>query len=322
MGLLVDGVWRDQWYDTSRSRGKFVRSESQFRHWVTADGTAGPSGVAGFKAEPNRYHLYVSFACPWAHRTLILRKLKGLEEMISVDVVHPLMLEHGWSFDASYPGATGDRLYQSEYLHQLYTRTSPNITTRVTVPLLWDKKLETIVSNESSEIIRMLNSAFDELGARELDLYPAPLRSAIDELNQRVYHSINNGVYKSGFATTQEAYHAAATTLYSELDRLELDLEGRDYLVGDQLTEADIRLAVTLFRFDLVYVQHFKLDLRRLVEYPNLWRHTRRIYQFEDISETVRFDHIREHYFRSHPTINPHQIIPLGPEINWWAPLD
>ena len=322
MGLLVDGVWRDQWYDTSRSQGKFVRSESQFRHWVTADGAAGPSGGGGFKAEPNRYHLYVSHACPWAHRTLILRKLKGLEEMISVDVVHPLMLEHGWSFDTSYPGTTGDRLYQSDYLHQIYTRTSPNITTRVTVPLLWDKHLETIVSNESSEIIRMLNSAFDNLGARTFDLYPTPLHSAIDDLNQRVYHSINNGVYKSGFATTQEAYHAAAKTLFNELDRLEVHLEGRNYLVGDRLTEADIRLAVTLFRFDLVYVQHFKLDRQRLIEYPNLWRHTRRIYQLEGISETVHFDHIREHYFRSHPTINPHQIIPLGPEINWWAPLD
>lgn len=321
MGILVDGVWQDHWYDTSKSQGKFVRSTSQFRHWVTQDGRPGPSGSEGFKAEPHRYHLYVSHACPWAHRTLIFRKLKGLEEMISVDVVHPLMLEHGWSFDTSYQGATGDRLYQSDYLHQIYTRAMPEVTTRVTVPVLWDKHCETIVSNESSEIIRMLNSAFDHVGARELDLYPAQLRSEIDAFNDRIYHAINNGVYKSGFATTQEAYHDASNTLFDELDRLEAHLEDRDYLVGDHLTEADIRLAVTLFRFDMVYVQHFKLDRRRLVDYPNLWRHTRRIYQSEGVADTLHLDHIREHYFRSHPTINPHGIIPLGPELDWWAPL-
>ena len=321
MGLLIEGVWRDEWYDTRKSKGKFVRSISQFRNWITADGRPGPSGDQGFKAERDRYHLYISYACPWAHRTLILRKLKGLEDMISVDVVHPLMLEHGWTFDTSYRGATGDRLYQSEYLHQIYTRTVPDITTRVTVPILWDKHRETIVSNESSEIIRMFNSAFDALGAKDLDLYPTTLQSEIDEINQRVYHAINNGVYKSGFATTQEAYHQAANTLFSELDRLEDHLEGKSYLVGDQFTEADLRLAVTLFRFDPVYVQHFKLDRKRLIEYPNLWRHTRRIYQIDGVPGTVYFDHIREHYFRSHPTINPHGIIPLGPDIDWWSPI-
>jgi putative glutathione S-transferase len=322
MGLLVDGVWQDKWYDTTKSKGKFVRSQSQFRHWITTDGDSGPSGSSGFKAEPNRYHLYVSYACPWAHRALILRHLKGLEEMISVDVVHPLMLDHGWSFDTSYRGATGDRLYHSDYLHQIYTRVAPEITTRVTVPLLWDTQREMIVSNESSEIIRMFNSAFDDIGARELDLYPVALRPMIDDVNERVYHAINNGVYRSGFATTQEAYHEAASRLFGELDDLEEHLKDRDYLVGDQLTEADIRLAVTLFRFDLVYVQHFKLDRNRLIDYPNLWRHTRRIYQLDGIAETARFDHIREHYFRSHPTINPHRVIPMGPDIDWWAPLD
>ena len=321
MGMLIDGTWRDQWYDTSATRGKFVRSESLFRNWITASGEAGPSGEGGFRAEAHRYHLYVSQACPWAHRALILRKLKGLEELISVDVVHPLMLDRGWSFSDDYPGATGDRLYQSQHLYEIYTRVSPEITTRVTVPVLWDKARQTIVSNESSEIIRMLNSAFDEVGARELDLYPHALRPEIDALNERVYHAINNGVYKSGFATTQEAYHAAANALFDELDQLEGHLEGRDYLVGDQLTEADVRLAVTLFRFDLVYVQHFKLDRNRLVDYPNLWRHTRRIYQLEGVAETTNFDHIREHYFRSHPTVNPHGIIPLGPQLDWWAPL-
>ena len=321
MGMLIDGIWRDQWYDTSATRGKFVRSESLFRNWITASGEAGPSGEGEFRAEAHRYHLYVSQACPWAHRALILRKLKGLEELISVDVVHPLMLDRGWSFNDDYPGATGDRLYQSHHLYEIYTRVSPEITTRVTVPVLWDKARQTIVSNESSEIIRMLNSAFDEVGARELDLYPHALRPEIDALNERVYHAINNGVYKSGFATTQEAYHVAANALFDELDQLEGHLEGRDYLVGDQLTEADVRLAVTLFRFDLVYVQHFKLDRQRLVDYPNLWRHTRRIYQLEGVAETTNFDHIREHYFRSHPTVNPHGIIPLGPQLDWWAPL-
>ena len=321
MGLLVDGSWVDRWYDTKRTGGSFERSAALFRNWVTPDGSPGPSGRGGFKAESGRYHLYVSYACPWANRTLAVRALKGLEEHISVDVVHPLMREEGWTFDPSFPGATGDRLYGSRFARELYTRVDPKITTRVTVPILWDKREETIVSNESSEIIRMLNSSFQGLGASELDLYPAELRAEIDAVNERVYHAVNNGVYRAGFATSQEAYNEAVLELFRALDELELRLEGRSYLVGEQLTEADIRLAMTLFRFDLVYVQHFKTDRQRIIDYPNLWRFTKRIYQREGVAQTVYFDHIREHYFRSHPSINPHAIIPIGPELDWWAPL-
>jgi len=321
MGLLVNGTWVDQWYDTAQSGGSFERSVAQFRSWVTPGGAPGPSGEGGFKAEAHRYHLYVSYACPWANRTLALRALKGLEELISVDVVHPLMRGDGWTFDLSFEGTTGDRLYGSRFAHELYTRVDPQITTRVTVPILWDKERETIVSNESSEIIRMLNSAFNGLGASPIDLYPAAHRAEIDAVNERVYHAVNNGVYRAGFATTQAAYQEAALELFKALDELELRLEGARYLVADTLTEADIRLAMTLLRFDLVYVQHFKTDLKRIVDYPNLWRFTRRIYQTPGIAETVHFDHIRAHYFLSHPTINPHGIIPIGPSLDWWAPL-
>lgn len=322
MGLLIDGQWVDSWYDTKRTGGSFERSVAQFRSWITPDGSPGPSGDGGFKAESGRYHLYVSYACPWANRTLVVLALKGLEEHITVDVVHPLMREEGWTFSPDFPGATGDRLYGSQVAHELYTRVDPRITTRVTVPILWDKRRETIVSNESSEIIRMLNGSFQCLGARELDLYPIELRAEIDALNEQVYEAVNNGVYRAGFATSQAAYHEAVTLLFEALDELELRLNGCQYLINDQLTEADIRLAMTLFRFDLVYVQHFKTDKKRLVDYPNLWRFTRRIYQLEGVAKTVHFDHIREHYFRSHPTINPHGIIPIGPELNWWAPLE
>jgi len=321
MGLLVKGRWVDQWYDTAQTGGSFERSVAQFRSWVTPDGSPGPTGRGGFKAEPGRYHLYVSYACPWANRTLAVRALKGLEEHISVDVVHPLMREHGWTFDTDFEGATGDRLYGARFAHELYTRVDPDVTTRVTVPILWDKHHETIVSNESSEIIRMLNSSFQSLGANPLDLYPEALREELDALNARVYEAVNNGVYRAGFATSQEAYDEAVGALFDALDELEERLEGRRYLVGDTLTEADIRLAMTLFRFDLVYVQHFKTDKKRIVDYPNLWRFTRRIYQLEGVAQTVHFDHIRAHYFRSHPTINPHGIIPVGPTIDWWSPL-
>jgi putative glutathione S-transferase len=321
MGLLINGTWVDQWYETAQSGGSFERSVAQFRSWVTPDGAPGPSGEGGFKAEPYRYHLYVSYACPWANRTLALRALKGLEELISVDVVHPLMRGDGWTFDLGFEGTTGDRLYGSRFAHELYTRVDPQITTRVTVPILWDKEREMIVSNESSEIIRMLNSAFDGLGASPVDLYPAALRAEIDAVNERVYHAVNNGVYRAGFATTQAAYQEAALELFKALDELELRLEGARYLVADTLTEADLRLAMTLFRFDLVYVQHFKTDLKRIVDYPNLWRFTRRVYQTPGVAETVHFDHIRAHYFLSHPTINPHGIIPIGPSLDWWAPL-
>ena len=321
MGLLVKGKWTDQWYDTSKSKGKFIRSVSQFRHWVTETGEPGPSGTGGFKAESGRYHLYVSHACPWANRTLITRSLKKLDEHISVDVVHPIMLDQGWTFERYGDESNGDHIYQSDYLHEIYTRVDPNITTRVTVPILWDKHRETIVSNESSEILRMFNHAFDHITGSTLDLYPRLLRKEIDHINERIYHKVNNGVYRVGFATTQEAYNEAVIDLFDTLEWLESHLNGRQYLVGDVLTEADIRLAVTLFRFDLVYVQHFKTDRFRLVDLPNLWTFTRRIYQTEDIAASVYFDHIREHYFRSHPTINPHAIMPIGPQIDWWEKL-
>ena len=322
MGLLIDGRWSDQWYSTTESKGKFVRSVAQFRNWITETGERGPSGFGGFKAEAHRYHLYVSYACPWANRTLIVRALKGLEKMISISVVHPIMLENGWTFEQDDAGATGDQLLGNRYLHELYTQVDPKITTRVTVPVLWDKKTQTIVSNESSEIVRMFNHAFDQVTGSQLDLYPLPLRSEIDELNERIYHTVNNGVYLAGFATSQEAYTEAVSQLFETLDWLEHHLEGRRFLVGNSITESDIRLAVTLFRFDLVYVQHFKTDRNRLVDFPNLWRYARRIYQYESISETVNFKHIRDHYFLSHPTINPHGIIPIGPQLDWDSPVD
>lgn len=321
MGLLVDGIWVDRWYDTQSTDGHFERSHAQFRNWITPDGSPGPSGEGGFPAESGRYHLYVSYACPWANRTLVVRALKGLEEHISVDVVHPLMREHGWTFNLDFPNTTGDRLYQSQYVHELYTRVDPRITTRVTVPILWDKHRQTIVSNESSEIIRMFNSSFQHLNAHTVDLYPKVLQNQINVLNESIYQRINNGVYRAGFATTQVAYDQAVQDLFEALEELEIHLQGQTYLFGETLTEADIRLAMTLFRFDLVYVQHFKTDRKRLIDYPNLWRFTRRIYQLEGVAQTVHFDHIRTHYFRSHPSINPHAIIPIGPSLDWWAPL-
>ena len=320
MGLLIDGKWHDQWYDTKSSDGKFIRTEAQYRHWITRDGSAGPSGDAGFKAEPGRYHLYVSLACPWAHRTLIVRALKGLQEQISFDVVHPLMLEQGWTFDSDFPAATGDRVNQHQFMHQIYTQCEPSYTGRVTVPVLWDKQNQTIVSNESSEIIRMLNTAFNEIGATDLDLYPEALRSEIDQWNEFIYEPVNNGVYKSGFATTQAAYDEAVVNLFEHLDRLEERLTTRRYLVGDQLTEADIRLFTTLIRFDPVYVQHFKCDRKRIAEYPALSNYLRDIYQQPGVAETCDLDHIRHHYYRSHPTINPHGIISYGPEFDLMAP--
>ena len=320
MGLLVDGVWHDQWYDTKTSGGKFIRTTAQYRNWITADGSAGPSGVGGFKAEPGRYHLYVSLACPWAHRTLIVRALKGLESMISVDSVHPLMLEHGWTFETDFPAATGDSLFGSDYMHQIYTRNEANYSGRVTVPVLWDKQQNCIVSNESSEIIRMLNSAFNDQGAKDIDLCPETLRSQIDAVNELIYEPINNGVYKAGFATTQEAYNEAVTTLFDQLDLIEKRLSEQRYLVGKQLTEADIRLFTTLIRFDPVYVQHFKCDKKRIADYPDLSNFMRDIYQTPGVAATCNLDHIRHHYHRSHPTINPYGIISIGPEFNLEAP--
>lgn len=320
MGLLIDGIWHDQWYDTEKSRGKFERSIAQFRNWITADGVAGPSGTEGFLAEPGRYHLYLSFACPWAHRTLIMRKLKGLEDLISVSVVHPLMLEHGWTFERGFDGASGDHLFGYQYLHQIYTRADPNYTGRVTVPVLWDKQGDTLVSNESSEIIRMFNSAFDQLGATPGDYYPAGLQTEIDEINEWIYEPLNNGVYKAGFATSQAAYDEAVEGVFQRLDDLERLLSKQRYLLGNQLTEADIRLFPTLLRFDPVYVQHFKCDRKRIADYPALAGYLRDIYQIPGIRDTVNLTHNRHHYYRSHPTINPHGIISIGPQFDLDAP--
>jgi len=294
MGMLIEGVWHDQWYDTKTNGGRFVRTESQFRNWITPDGGPGPSGAGVFKAEAGRYHLYVSLACPWAHRTLIFRALKGLEGAIDVSVVHWHMAENGWTFETG-PGATGDPLFGSDFLYQIYVRALADYAGRVTVPVLWDKKTETIVNNESSEIIRMFNGAFDGLGASGPDFYPEALRSEIDSVNAKVYAHINNGVYKSGFATTQEAYEEAVTDLFQTLDELEVLLGRRRYLAGDQITEADWRLFTTLVRFDPVYVGHFKCNLRRLADYPNLWAYARELYQHPGISDTVDFYHIKQH---------------------------
>lgn len=316
MGLLVEGTWHDEWYDTKSTGGRFVRKDSQFRNWVTADGSAGPSGEAGFKAEAGRYHLYVSLACPWASRTLIMRKIKGLEEMISLSVVNPYMAEKGWTF-APDEGVIPDPMINADYLYQIYTQADPTYSGRVTVPILFDKQTEKIVNNESSEIMRMLNHAFDEIGAIPGDYYPEALRVEIDEVNEIVYHKINNGVYKSGFATKQSVYEEEVQSLFKALDEMEERLSTRRYLVGDVLTEADWRLFVTLVRFDSVYVGHFKCNLRDLREYPNLWRYTRELYHYPGIKETVDFYHIKHHYYRSHPTINPNGIVPLGPILDW-----
>lgn len=316
MGLLVDGQWQDKWYDTKSTGGRFKRSESQFRNWVTADGAAGPSGEGGFKAEAGRYHLYVSFACPWAHRTLVMRAWKALQGHIGVSVVHPRMLENGWELSDDFDGATGDSLYGLDKLYQLYLKADPRYSGRVTVPVLWDKERETIVSNESADIIRMLNTAFDGLGARPGDYYPADLRDAIEAVNDMVYNRVNNGVYKAGFATSQEAYDEAVTALFETLENLERRLGESRYLVGNTLTEADLRLWTTLVRFDPVYVTHFKCDRKRIADYPNLGGLLRELYQMPGVADTVHMDHIRHHYFRSHPTVNPHGIISIGPELD------
>jgi glutathionyl-hydroquinone reductase len=320
MGLLVEGQWHDAWYDTKSTRGRFVRKDAAFRNWITADGSAGPSGIGGFKAEAGRYHLYVSLACPWAHRTLIMRSLKGLEDMISVSVVHWLMLENGWTF-ADGPGVVPDTVYHARFMHQIYSEADPYYTGRVTVPVLWDKHARTIVNNESSEIIRMLNSAFDAIGAKSGDYYPEALRGDIDAVNARIYDTLNNGVYKAGFATTQEAYEDAIIPLFDTLDWLEQRLVDRRFLLGDSLTEADIRLFTTLIRFDAVYAGHFKCDMRRIADYPHLSAYTRDIYQWwPGIATTVNFEHIRRHYYESHRSINPTGIVPVGPRLDFTAP--
>ena len=318
MGLLIDGVWHDRWYDTAKSGGKFVRSDSQFRNWITPDDAPGPSGSGGFAAEAGRYHLYVSLACPWAHRSLIFRKLKQLEEVISLSVVHWYMGAEGWVFGEG-PGCIPDNVNGATRLHELYSKADPGYSGRVTVPVLWDKQRETIVSNESAEIIRMLNSAFDNFGDRSLDFYPEDLRPEIDAINATIYETVNNGVYRAGFATSQEAYDEACRALFETLEALEQRLSQQRYLVGDRLTEADWRLFTTLVRFDPVYVGHFKCNLKRLVDLPNLWGYCRELYQMPGVAETVDFFHIKHHYYGSHASVNPTLIVPLGPEVDFAA---
>ncbi|TYB84512.1 glutathione S-transferase family protein [Oceaniovalibus sp. ACAM 378] len=320
MGQLVDGVWTNDWYDTKSTGGKFERQDASFRNWITADGSAGPSGDKGFRAEPGRYHLYVSYACPWANRALFFLALKGLTEMIDVSVVHPDMLDQGWTFDTDFPGATGDRQFGLPFARDIYLKAKPGMTGRVTVPILWDKQRATIVSNESSEIIRMFNSAFDDITGNTDDYWPEDLRGTIESLNVRIYDTVNNGVYKAGFATAQKPYDSAVHALFDTLDWLEQRLGENRYLTGDRITEADWRLFSTLVRFDLVYHLHFKCNRNRIVDFPNLWAYTRELYQWPGIAETVKFDHIVRHYHYSHDTINPHRIIPINPSPDWHAP--
>ncbi len=314
MGLLVDGKWTDQWYDTKSTGGRFVRKDAAFRNWITADGSPGPSGDGGFKAEAGRYHLMVSYACPWAHRTLVFRKLKGLEDLITVSKVEPMMLENGWTFAEPEP-ETG-----ASYAWQVYVKADPRYSGRATVPILWDKKQKTIVSNESSEIIRMFNNAFDELTGSTTDYYPVELRNEIDQLNAKIYETVNNGVYKAGFATSQEAYDEASSGVFKTLDKLEELLAGRRYLAGDRLTEADWRLFTTLIRSDAVYYGHFKCNLKRIEDYPNLSNYLRELYQVPGVSETVDMATIKTHYYGSQKSVNPTGIVPLGPLLDFERP--
>jgi putative glutathione S-transferase len=321
MGLLVDGIWRDRWYDTTAEGGRFVRPRTMFRNWVTRDGTAGPTGTAGFAAAPGRYHLYVSLACPWAHRALIMRALKGLEDLVSLSVVHWRMLDHGWTFEDG-AGVIADPVLGAEYLYQIYLAADRSYTGRVTTPVLWDRMARTIVSNESSEIIRMFNSAFDEAGARPGDYYPADLRGEIDALNERIYDTLNDGVYQAGFATTQKAYEDAVGPLFETLAWIEDRLGRQRYLCGERMTEADIRLLTTLLRFDLVYFAHFKCNARRLADCPNLSGYARDLYQMPGVAATFNAEHTKRHYYESHRTLNPSGIVPVGPATDFDAPHD
>lgn len=320
MGLLIDGVWQTQEEDRSTS-GHFERPSSVFRNWVTPDGRPGPTGHDGFAAAPGRYHLFVSLACPWAHRTLITRVLKGLENIVSISVTHWLMAEQGWTF-APGEGVIPDPLFHSRYLHEIYSRADSQYSGRATVPVLWDRHTQTIVNNESAEIIRMFNSAFDGVGAKPGDYYPAPLREEIDFVNGRIYEAVNNGVYKAGFALTQMAYEEAVVALFDTLDWLEDRLSRSRFLCGDDLTEADIRLFTTLVRFDPVYCGIFKCNMRRLIDYKNLWAYTRDMYQWPGIAGTVDFPHVKQHYYLSHKSLNPTAIIPMGPLLDFDAPAD
>lgn len=320
MGQLVEGVWHDVWYDTKSTGGAFKRKDASFRNWITADGSAGPSGEGGFEAASGRYHMYISHACPWAHRAMVFRKLKGLEDHISVSAVHPDMLENGWTFETDDDGATGDTLFGLQFARDVYLKAEPKMSGRVTVPILWDKERGTIVSNESSEIIRMFNSAFDGITGNTNDYWPEEMHDAIEEVNARVYDTVNNGVYKSGFATTQDAYDAAVGPLFDSLDWLEDRLGQGRYLMGDTITEADWRLWTTLIRFDMVYHQHFKCNRKRIMDYPNLWGFTRELYQWDGVAETVVMPHIVRHYHYSHETINPNRILPINPILDFNAP--
>ena len=320
MGQLVNGVWETGPVDTKKTGGAFRRGTSGFRNWITPDGAPGPTGEGGFAAESGRYHLYVSYACPWAHRALIFRALKGLEPHIGVSVVHPDMLDDGWSFAEGFDGATGDTLHGLAFLRDLYLKADAGVSGRVTVPVLWDRERGTIVSNESAEIIRMFNSAFDAITGDGQDFRPPALRDGIEEVNARVYDTLNNGVYKCGFASTQEAYDAAVRPLFETLDCLERRLSENRYLTGERITEADWRLFPTLVRFDTVYHGHFKCNRKRLVDYPNLWAYTRELYQWPGVAATVRMDHITRHYHYSHESINPHRIVPVGPVLDFGAP--
>lgn len=320
MGQLVNGIWEDIWYDTRKTGGAFERTTTAFRNWITADGAPGPSGTGGFKAESGRYHLFVSHACRWAHRTLIFRMLKGLDDHITLSVVHPDMLSDGWTFSTDFDGATGDSLFGLDFLRDVYLRADPAISGRVTVPVLWDRNTATIVSNESSEIIRMFNSAFDGLTGNSADFWPDSLRDDIEPINARIYDTVNNGVYKAGFATTQQAYDAAVGPLFDTLDWLENRLGQGRFLMGDTVTEADWRLFTTLIRFDSVYHGHFKCNRARIVDHPNLWGYLRDLYQWPGVAATVHMDHITRHYHFSHDTINPHRIVPVGPNLDLMAP--
>jgi putative glutathione S-transferase len=320
MGQLIDGIWHGNEQGFAASDGEFKRKESVFRNWVTADGSPGPNGEGGFAAESGRYHLYVSYACPWAHRTLIFRQLKDLERHISVDVVDPDMLDKGWQFKTDFPGATGDSLFGSHYVHQIYQKADPQVTTRATVPILWDKKLGRIVSNESAEIIRMFNSAFNGLTGNTDDYWPEAMRDDIEKVNERIYNTFNNGVYRSGFATTQAAYDHAVSEVFDTLEWLEKRLATQRYLMGNRVTEADWRLFPTLVRFDSVYHLHFKCNRRRIVDYPNLWAYTRELYQWPGVADTVRLEHIVRHYHYSHESINPNRIIPINPVLDFDEP--
>ncbi len=314
MGYLMDGEWKTGSPSFASDSGEFERKASSFRNFVTADGSPGPTGEGGFKAEPGRYHLYVALACPWAHRTLILRHRKGLEDMIGLSVVHWFMGEDGWSFDEA-EGTIPDTVNGAKYLREVYVKADPHYTGRVTVPVLWDKERGTIVSNESAEILRMFAEAFDDVGAAPGDYRPAALREEIDAVNERVYDTVNNGVYKAGFATRQDAYEKNVKALFASLDWLEAKLDGHDFLVGDQLTEADVRLYTTLVRFDAVYHGHFKCNVRRIVDYPNLQRYLTNLYKMDGFGDTTDFTHIKNHYYQSHPSVNPTQIVPVGPDL-------